>query len=80
MWFKLVYEPFSKTNTGLFYPAIEHSRAGNNDNKDPTPQSTVLYQRAPTLVSDIGIDGIGKERHQLEMPHVQTERNRCNPT
>lgn len=58
--FKFVYEPFSKTDTGLFYPAIEHGGARNNDDKYPTPQSTILHGGTPTLSADIVIDDIEK--------------------
>jgi hypothetical protein len=57
---QFAYELFSETDTGLLYPAIEHGGARNNDDECPTPQGTILYQRVPTLSSDIVIDDIGK--------------------
>jgi hypothetical protein len=80
LYLKLVYEPFSKSDARLFNPTIEHRRNRDNGQKYPAPESAILHERAPTLLSDIGKDDISKQVEEWEVPHVQTEGNQCDPT
>jgi hypothetical protein len=58
---------------------IEHGGGRNNDDECPTPQGAIFYQRPPTLLLEIVTNRISKEAQKWDVPHIETERNRCDP-